>query len=90
MKVLLSFLVLSSLTVHAALSRSFNSRLEVADVAQTVLSQSDELRLRRLDEVKQLVLRGKKNLETWVYKGRHYIKQDNLLCSINSLSLYTG
>jgi len=91
----LSFLIILSLTANAAPSNSFDSALDVVDIAQTILPQNPfnvELRsvtLQRLDEAKQVILRGKKNLERWVYKGRHYIKQNNLLCSINSLSLCT-
>src|SRR5260221_8110830 len=94
----LSFLIILTLTVNAAPSHPFNSVLEAVDIAQTVLPQNPfnvQLRsvaLQRLDEAKQVILRGKKNLERWVYKGRHYIKQDNLLCSINPLwlcNLYT-
>jgi len=89
----LSFLVLLSLTVNAVPLDSFTSVLDVVDIGQAVFPQSpfnDELRsvaLQRLDVAKQVILRGKKNLERWVYKERHYIKQDNLLCSINSLSV---
>ncbi|KAF8968259.1 Alpha/Beta hydrolase protein [Flammula alnicola] len=32
-----------------------------------------------LDDAKKAILHGKKNLEKWFFKGREYIKQDNLL-----------
>lgn len=79
---LLSLLVLSSLTVHAAPSPALNA----ADNAQAVFSQNpfnDQLGSRAplwIDETKQAILRGKNNLEKWIYKQRQYIKQDNLLC----------
>ena len=87
----LSFLVFSSLAVHAAPSPSLDFGLEAADIAQTVFSQnpfSDELRSEAsqwLDEAKELILRGKKNLDKWDHKGRQYIKQDSLLCAISFL-----
>ena len=82
----LSLLILSSLTVHAAPSPSLDFGLKAADIGQTVLVQSDEFQSEAsqwLDGAKQLILRGKKNLEKWFYKGRQYLKQDNLLCAIN-------
>src|SRR5260221_1141484 len=85
----LSFLVLSSLTVYAAPSSPCDFGLDASDIAQTILAQNpfnDGLRLEAsqwLDEAKQLILRGKKNMEKWAHKGRQYIKQDNLLCAIN-------
>jgi len=84
----LSFLVLSSLTVYAAPS-PFDFGLDASDIAQTILAHNpfnEGVRLEAsqwLDEAKQLILRGKKNMEKWAYKGRQYIKQDNLLCAIN-------
>jgi cathepsin A (carboxypeptidase C) len=33
-----------------------------------------------LDDAKQAILMGKKNMEKWFHDGREYIKQDNLLC----------
>jgi len=33
-----------------------------------------------LDDTKQAILTGKKNMEKWFHDGREYIKQDNLLC----------
>jgi len=85
----LSFIVLSSLAVHAIPSPSFDFGLGAADIAQTILAQNpfhDAVRSEAsqwVDEAKQLILRGKKNMEKWVYKERQYIKQDNLLCAIN-------
>jgi cathepsin A (carboxypeptidase C) len=33
-----------------------------------------------LDEAKQAILQGKKNLDRWFHDGREFIKQNNLLC----------
>jgi hypothetical protein len=90
----LSFLVLS-LSVYAAPSPFLDSGLNVGDIAQSVLAQSpfnDQLRSdasQWLDEAKQVILRGKQNLEKWFYKGRQYIKQDNLLCARISSTLFS-
>jgi len=64
----LSFLVFSSLTAQAAPPPSFGFE-SVADITQAVFSQNpfnDHLRSEAsqwLDEAKQVILRGKKNLE---------------------------
>lgn len=33
-----------------------------------------------LDDAKQAILKGKKNLEKWIHDGREFIKQDGLMC----------
>ena len=33
-----------------------------------------------MDDAEKAILKGKENLEIWNYKGKEYIKQDNLLC----------
>ncbi len=34
-----------------------------------------------LNDAKKAILKEKKNLEKWFYRGIEYIKQDNLLCT---------
>ena len=39
-----------------------------------------------LNDAKKEILKEKKNLEKWFYRGIEYIKQDNLLCNLFSRS----
>lgn len=67
----LAFLILSSLAVNAVPSPSYDNQ---AVFLQNPLNDW-------LDTAKHEILSGKKNLEKWFYKGRQYIKQNNLLCA---------
>jgi len=77
-----TLVLLSLLTVNAA-----PPAFTIETVSQTVFKpfwgiSDDQVRgaTQWLDDARKAILKEKKNLEKWFYKGRQYIKQDNLLC----------